>query len=307
MVARAIGATVEGSHPDSVISFAPPSHLYGMMATVLLASKLRVPITYVAPGDRPPVLAADGRYIVAAIPPTFATLFNPAIGWISPKQMTVIHSTAVLPAIGDYFARGFTDEQRLVEIFGSTETGAVATRTHGLDEPDWTLCSDVDFADPVDLADPGRAKEERLLGVRSPRLAHRGSDGPSEAARRQLTYQTGDYITRTGARTFRFAGRRERLLKVNGRRIDLDRLEHRLQSVVADGDVACVPTLDHVRGEGFDVVVAAGLTLNMAALQRCLADFSVTPRQIRRVDSIPRSATGKRLRLAPARVAEVDP
>ncbi|WP_157749687.1 AMP-binding protein [Jatrophihabitans sp. GAS493] len=168
VVARVIAEATDGDRPQSMLSFAPPSHLYGVMATAVLPAYLRIPVTYVAPGERLPIDNVDEHQLIAAIPSTFALLLNSRIGWSVPERVTFLHSTAVLPAVGTQLVDGFSANQRLIEIFGSTETGAVATRLGGRRHSDWVLCEDVQFEDSAGTRPQQSPIAERLLEVRSP-------------------------------------------------------------------------------------------------------------------------------------------
>jgi acyl-coenzyme A synthetase/AMP-(fatty) acid ligase len=290
--AGVIADLVRHRRPEALLSFAPPSHIYGAMATGLLAARLRVPMWYVPPGDTrlPPI--GSSRWLIAAIPSTFrglAQVFRPD----HPHELTVLHSTAMLPAAAREFASGRRAGQLLlVEIFGSTETGAVAFRHWSDPETDWQLMRDVTF---VTEADAGAAADDEVrLAVSGPRLAHRAGEAPPEHRRMD------DFVEITGARTFRFRGRRGRLVKVNGKRIDLDQIEDVLRSSGGFTDAACIPVRDPLRGEHFDlhVVPAPGSDVAYQLIGEKLAPFGTYPRAIKIVDSVNRTETGKVRRMA---------
>ena len=103
----------------------------------------------------------------------------------------------------------------LHEIYGSTETGVIATR-HA--EPCWTPFEDV----ALDTGADGR------LAVRSP-----WTDG---------TVQTADIIQRSDDRRFLLQGRADRILKLEDKRISLTRIEQAALSHPYVNDIHCAPS-----------------------------------------------------------------
>jgi acyl-coenzyme A synthetase/AMP-(fatty) acid ligase len=278
-------AHVEGC--DGVVSFAPPTHLYGLLFGYCVPAAAGVQAWHVAAPDWVAFdLHALGlrRPLIVALPavlPLFRSLGSAG----EVERATIVHSTSSLPEMGRDVAR--LPRVELVELFGSTETGLIAHRLVGdrVDEP-WLLAEDVQ---PVAAA-PGSVG---VLTVSSPRIARR----PGERPARALTL--GDVVEHLDGRSFRFVGRTSRLVKVNGRRLDLDAVETRLRRVLPCADLACIPRGDEARGEAYDLlVVPARDSLDPAAVRaegaRVLADLA-PPRTVRLVDELPRSATGKLL------------
>lgn len=176
----------------------------------------------------------------------------------------------------------------MVEVLGSTEAGGTATRRWRTGEPPaWTLFRDVSFTDSVRAA-AGRG-EEVPLGIHSPRLAFR-PDGPPPAY-----FEGDDRITPLDERTFLFAGRRGRLVKVNGRRLNLDELEHALRDLIDCRDLAIRTVADAMIGEHVELhlVLHPGATLADIDLKGAYARMGVRPKAVHVVDRIERSALGK--------------
>lgn len=172
-----------------------------------------------------------------------------------------------------------------MEILGSTEAGGIATRSwRGGDPPPWTLFPDVTWA-----ARPGPDAGEVPLVVRSPRLAHR------PGAARPEVWHTDDHVEPVDERTFRFAGRRNRLVKVNGRRINLDEVEQQLRPRLDTEDLAVVPVADPMIGEHLDLllVLRPGTTLADLDLVAVNALIGVRPRKVRVLPRIARSKPEK--------------
>jgi acyl-coenzyme A synthetase/AMP-(fatty) acid ligase len=171
----------------------------------------------------------------------------------------------------------------VTEIFGSTETGAIAWRRR--DHADATWC-------PL----PGVAIESNpdgLLCVRAPHVP--GNE-----------YVSSDRVIIEADGSFRFRGRNDSIVKIEGQRVSLLELEEHLRrlSWVAD---AAVVVLDAAAGQLAAAVVpsAAGAALlaEIGAfrfgrrLRRALAEtqeLAGLPRRWRFVDALPTGTLGKR-------------
>jgi amino acid adenylation domain-containing protein len=121
-----------------------------------------------------------------------------------------------------------------------------------------------------------------------------------------IFYRTGDLVTENDDGTFSFIGRKDRQIKTRGHRVELDEIETALIShddveqavvfTVPDGDgsqqIEAVVTL---------LTAAADNGLDGAALRRFAAGklpkYAV-PREVRVVESVPRTTTGKADRVA---------
>ncbi|MER7109341.1 AMP-binding protein [Streptomyces sp. NPDC000229] len=300
--------------PGAVVAFAPPLHVYGALATLLVPARLGVPAWYrkAFVGAMPDT--GQRHTVVVATPWIFSLLLR-HIDWVrSFEHLTVLYSSAMLPADAlTLLEEAGPGRVTLVELLGSTETGGIATRRwSGGEPPAWSLFPDVTFA-PGDTYDPNPPNHPRNpnppggpatpatpdeaeltectvpLVIRSPRLGHR----PGEP--RPDHWYTGDLVEPLDARTFRLAGRVGRLVKVNGRRINLDEMEHTLRARVDCEDLALVAVSDRMTGEQIDlyVVPRAGSGRTGADLSPVPALLGVRPRKVHVVPGISRSATGK--------------
>lgn len=289
LLAGFLSGSTEADGPGAVVSFVPPVHVYGALATVLVPARTGLPVWYRKSffGVMPDT---GERSIVVAATPWIFTLLLQHLGWVrGHDRVTVLHSSAMLPATaGEFLERA--GNARIVEILGSTEAGGIATRSWGGgDPPPWSLFPDVTLAAPDAQGDPG----EVPLVVRSPRLAHRAGEPAPDV------WHTGDHVEPLDERTFRFAGRRDRLVKVNGRRINLDEVEQALRPALAVADLAVVAVTDPMIGEHLELllVLEAGTTLAGLDLATANALIGVRPRRVRVLPGIARSATGKVSRL----------
>lgn len=280
-----LAGLVAPGRPDAVVSFVPPAHLFGALATVLVPARLRVPAWYREGffGELPDV--GGGRPVVMATPWIFELLLR-HLDWVRGlAHLTVLYGGAMLPATaGDLLRELGPERVLLVEVLGSTEAGGIATRSWREGEPpDWRLFPDVSFAHPVT---PGA---EVPLAVTGPRLAFR----PGEPE--PVSWTGDDRVVPLDERTFRHAGRAGRLVKVNGRRINLDAAEYALRAVLGCADLALLPVTDAKVGEHVELLVALhpGTEVADLDLAAAFARLGVRPRRLHVVPRIDRSALGK--------------
>lgn len=286
IVATAVGEV------GQVVTLAPPEHLFGRLFGVELPrlygievhSAWRDPLT--PPNWRPGVPT-----LFVCLPASWLPLRSLAPRIAELPRAVALHSAGPVTAhtrrlVSALRGRPF----EAVELFGSTETGAVASRPIAADAADqqpWRLLPDVDAELPA-------GGGERRLTVASPRLARRDGE-----ARPPTSLRMGDVVLPAGERRFTFVGRASRLIKVNGLRCDLGRIEQAVGAAVPGLDVVCLPACDAVRGEHYELVYAdpQGVlgSRPLWPLLRGAVGRGPLPRSVRRVPGIPRSATGKPL------------
>lgn len=170
------------------------------------------------------------------------------------------------------------------EVFGSTETGACATRpTQPADEP-WRPLPGVRF----DVTQTGQLK------ISSPAI---GAD---------IWHETADLVDLLPDGTFRFRGRADRIVKIEGKRVSLPEVELGLSQLPWIRSAA-VTLIDEGTGR-----LAAAIVLEPAgqAKRQALGDFRFgqflrrelsrtqepagLPRRWRFVDALPQGTMGKR-------------
>jgi acyl-coenzyme A synthetase/AMP-(fatty) acid ligase len=257
----------------SIVGTVPPQHMYGLETTVLLA--LQSGSALVA--ERP-FFPADIRASLEAVPEPRILVTTPihlraliASGIDLPALDLVVSATAPLSRSLAYEVE---TELRapLIEIYGCTETGQLATRypTRG---PEWRLF-------------PGVHLESADDGI--------WASGGHVEGRVRL----GDLIEPTGERCFLLQGRSSDLVNVGGKRTSLAYLNHQLNSVpgVLDG-AFYLPDPEEGAADVTRLtalVVAPGLdAATLLAELRLRTDPVFLPRPLLFVDALPRNATGK--------------
>lgn len=264
---------LDDGRPHCIVGTVPPQHMYGFESTVLVAWQAGVAFSAAHP-----FYPADIAAALAAVPAPRSLVTTPvhlramlAADTVVPPLAQVVSATAALPtplALQAEAAWGAP----LREIYGSTETGQVASRRTAQEDA-WTLF-------------PGVRFESR-------------GDGRTWASGGHVEQPVamGDLIEPLDATRFVLNGRTADLVNIAGKRSSLAYLTHQLLAIagVADGcfympdDAAADGT---VRLQAF--AVAPGLTADaLRAALRERIDAVFLPRPLRLVDALPRNSTGK--------------
>ncbi|KVL27945.1 AMP-binding protein [Burkholderia sp. MSMB1835] len=271
----------------TLIGTVPAQHMYGFESTVLLAL-----IGGLAFSNRQPFYPGDIRDELDAIPQPRVLVTSPihlrallSAGHALPRAALVLSATAPLSEKLACEAEAALDAP-LVEIYGSTETGQIATRRTSQGAA-WEPFPDIrlDARDAPDGDDGGPT-----VWV---------SGGHVEAP-----VPMGDALELLGGGRFLLHGRKADLVNIAGKRTSLAYLNHQLNAIPqvvdgvffmpdeaapAQGDTALEPVTRLVA-----LVVAP--TLAAADLQRALReriDPAFMPRPLVFVDALPRNETGK--------------
>jgi acyl-CoA synthetase (AMP-forming)/AMP-acid ligase II len=224
-------------------------HIYGLLFRVLWPLAARRPFARnrLLYPEQIAALAGSQPIVLVSSPALLKRLPN-SIDWSSTRLSlhVVFSSGGPLPAEAGKAIDRLWD-QRVIEVFGSTETGGIATRSSG--DGTWQPLPGVEC----------KVDEDALL-VRSRHLAE------------NRWYRTEDRARMVGE-GFELLGRSDRLVKLEERRVSLDAIEHAL---LADSliDEARVLVLAGIRDRIVAAVVlsAAGRALLSSAGRKVLID-----------------------------------
>lgn len=242
---------------DAVVSVASPVSLYGFAAGVLVPALLGLRCEHDRHGLGGLNVPAGMPLIVMLPPIPIWRRLERAHG--RGRTFSVAHAGAGLPKCGVALAaQGVT----ITELFGATESGLVATRpaAHPGGPAPWTVVADVELD-----ARAGLGVSQPLV-VTSSRLGQRTTGEPAG------TVQLGDHVVPLGKQRFQFTGRRERIAKVGGAAVDLERLERQVSALLGGSDVACSGTVVAPQGDHAlaRVVLEAGDRRTAAEVRRDL-------------------------------------
>ena len=268
-----------------VVGTVPHQHSYGLESIILLACQFGLAVSTLCP-----LFPADVSAALEAVPAPRLLVTTPmhlralvADTGASPAAGLILSATAPLPvALAEAAEARF--QAPLIEIYGCTEAGQIATRRS-------TRTTEWQCLDGVALFQKGGSWWAR------------GSAVEGMAA-------VEDVIEPTGTGTFRLGGRSADLVNVAGKRSSIGYLTHQLLGVpgVIDGafvmDEDSGQTVPRLRA----LAVAPGLSAEqiMQAL-RSRVDAAFLPRPLILVAALPRNDLGKLVRADMLRLAADQP
>ncbi len=269
--AAAAQFALDAVQPGTVVGTVPPQHMYGLELTVLLplhapAASWCGPAFF--PGDVHAALSAvPAPRILVTTPLQTRALLHAATGL--PPLRAAISATAPLD-------NGLAAEAErrwqapMLEIFGATEVGSVASR-RTLDGDAWT-------------AYPGVSVEQ-------------DTEATTVSAPWAEPAVLADHVETLDARRFRLLGRRTDLVKLGGRRASLSGLNRILRGLdgVADGVFVVPGDLEQRATARLMAVVVAPRRSpdSILAELRGRVDPLFLPRRVVCVDALPRNELGK--------------
>lgn len=273
----------------TLVATVPPQHSYGFESSVLLAL-----LGGAAFHAGRPFYPADIAAALAEVPRPRALVTTPfhlkallSAGLDLPPCDLVLSATAPLsPQLAREAEARFGGA--LVEIYGCTEAGQVATRRSAETEI-WTTFGELRLHEEPALAGDGA---ERFL-------VHGGHVlEPTPLA---------DLLKLEDARRFRLLGRANDLIHVAGRRSSLGHLDYHLNSIegVQDGAFWLPDEVPDTVVRPVAFVVAPELTREaIIAALRARLEAPFVPRRVVHVAALPREATGKLTRETLRRFAQ---
>jgi acyl-coenzyme A synthetase/AMP-(fatty) acid ligase len=278
---EALQMGLQPSSDCSVMGTVPPQHMYGFESTVLMPlingfSIVSAQSFYPADICHALRQLPEPRVLVTT-PVHLRSLLGAAI--TLPDISLIMSATAPLsPQIAQQAERTFGAPLR--EIYGSTETGQIATRCPTA-SPEWTLFPGLQMARHEGHDEYG--KQDQRMWISGGHLA-----APTPM---------NDVLEVIGKNRFLLHGRMSDLINIAGKRSSLTYLNHQLNAIpgVRDGTFYMPP--DNANGEVTRLiafVVAAELEINdiMTALRQKI-DPAFLPRPVYKVAQLPRNATGK--------------
>ncbi|QCP48897.1 beta-hydroxyacyl-ACP dehydratase [Trinickia violacea] len=277
-----------GAHGATLVGTVPPQHMYGFEHTILLAL-----IGALAFSNRQPFYPADIRLALEAVP-------EPRVLVTSPVHLRALlmsesthrpHTSLILSATAPLQTTLAAEAEArlaapLMEIYGSTETGKIATRRTALGDV-WQLVPEVALQ-----ARGGTQDDDAEIWAAG---GHIEAPAPM-----------GDVLERLDESHFLLHGRKADLINIAGKRTSLGYLNHQLNAIpgVTDGVFFMPDNSAHADDEGHEAhekvtrlaafVVAPALLA--AELQRALReriDAAFMPRPLLFVDALPRNEAGK--------------
>ncbi len=263
---------------DRVVAAVPPYHIYGLLYAVLApfaASAAVLNERPFFPGEIEGAVAAHAATALVAAPIHYRALRNSPLAHGGLRM--AFSSASMLPE-EDNAAFCRKTGAPVFEVYGSTETGGVASRCRARGQTAFQAFAAVDW----------KIHDGHLL-VRSDFLSpepDRDADG---------FVKVGDRARRDGKGGFFLLGRSDGIVKVAGKRVDLEDIREKIIAIDGVRDVVVLALPHSGQRENTIAVVAAG----EVAAEKIRASLSdrleahALPRRIVIVSDIPFTHTGK--------------
>lgn len=268
-----------GASPDDrFVATVPPTHIYGLLFSLLTPLAASAAVIDGAPGYPHEIQNAAREHratVLVSIPLHYKML---AEIQFAPESLRLALSSAGRLDAAD--SRAFYRHTGLgiTEIFGSTETGGIASRLCRDSMPGFRVLDCIDWK-----------IENHLLAIRSEFIS------PELPVDPEGYFVTSDRVKPAGPDAFELGGRADRIIKVGGKRVDLDEVCSAITGIPGVKDAAIV-AVDSSTGRENEICALVAAEISGSEIRRQLRhriqDYAM-PRRIRIADAIPVSATGK--------------
>ncbi|MCJ7830625.1 MAG: fatty acid--CoA ligase family protein, partial [Desulfobacterales bacterium] len=278
------------SAEDRFVATVSPNHIYGLLYSILTPLLATASVTAQRPsfpGEIETAVSQDSASVLISVPAHFRALNGHPF---APSSLRLAFSSAGMLAAED--AEAFTAQTGvgITEIYGSTETGGIASRVRARGETDFT---------PYDAV--AVRIEDQCLKVRSDYLS------PSLGVQAGDYFSVGDHAAPKDGNRFELLGRSDGIVKVGGQRVDLAAVRETLKALPGVNDAVAI-SLPVGRGRENRIVAVLEGDLDAAELNEALQDSLepyARPRSIQVVAKIPVTAAGKYDRQAIAAMFQI--
>jgi acyl-coenzyme A synthetase/AMP-(fatty) acid ligase len=265
---------------DCILATITPYHIYGFLFSVvvpLVANAKVIAENPFFPAEIDHCVTKHSATILASVPAHYRALQGRRL---SSTLRLAFSSAGMLPEKDNI---GFCSKNKaeIVEVYGSTETGGLATRNRAAKEQYFTALAAIEWL----------IREERLY-VRSPFLS---SDVPREKGD---WFLSGDRVQFQGENAFSLHGRADAITKVAGERVDLDEIKDLLLLQKGVAECVVLPLKDTTgRGNRIAVLIRSDReNLDLVPIKIVLSvslEPAAMPKIIRLTTQIPVRPNGK--------------
>jgi len=266
------------SPKDLFIATVPPYHIYGLLFSILapMVAQARVlPDIYTFPQEIISTINKHKASVLISVPIHYRVL---KVDNLSVPSLKAAFSSAGALDRSDslYFFK--KTGLGITEIYGSTETGGIASRRISDPTESWKVFDIVSW---------------KLTGNR---ISVKSDFTSREMDRDEEGYcLTGDEAREDKDNSFVLLGRADGIVKIAGKRVDLTDVQNKIKTLptVNDAVVVSLPT-DKGRESVIAAVVACDLTeSHLRKLLTAMLEPYAIPRRIKIVSSIARTSAGK--------------
>ncbi|WP_339135267.1 MAG: AMP-binding protein [Candidatus Electrothrix sp. GW3-4] len=192
------------SQRDCIMATVPPWHIYGLLFSVVLPLVSSATVLNATPSFPNEVVETAAKHqvtIFASVPAHYRVLREKELG------LRLAFSSAGMLEENDNTAFCHHNAAGVIEVYGSTETGGIATRNRSQGQELFTPFSTIDWKIVLNC-----------LAVRSPYIS------PDLPVDEQGFFLANDRAEATGTDGFLLKGRSDAVVKVGGKRVDLDEI-----------------------------------------------------------------------------------
>ena len=261
-----------------IVATVPPYHIYGFLFSVIipfLASASVLDEIPVYPNEIINTIEKSSASVLVSIPIHYKALNGYSIN--NKHRLELAFSSA--GALNENDGKWFFKQTGIgvTEIYGSTETGGIAIKNNTIEK---------EFLTPFDIVD-WKVIKERLY-IRSPFLS------PELKRDKNGYFKTADRVDYQDKK-FTLLGRMDNIIKVGGKRVDLDDICEKIKTIknVTDGFVFS----KHVNeGRENEIIALVETMLDKKIILKSLVNLIepyAMPRQIKTIKKIPVTKSGK--------------
>ncbi len=265
-----LASRYEVSKNDCILATIPPNHIYGLLFAVILPLVSGARVVAETPSFPSEIVTTAAKHqatILASVPAHYRVLRN------STLPLRLAFSSAGMLDEEDNNAFCRNNRMGVTEVYGSTETGGIASRNRWLGEEVFTPFPSISWK-----------IIKGCLAVCSPYVS------PDLPLDEEGYFIANDRVEKRGANSFILQGRADNVTKVGGKRVDLEevRLLIRSEPGVTDCVVMAMPQAggrEHrigalIQGDGVDrEVIKQSLleSLESYAMPRCIKTVERIP------------------------------
>ncbi len=266
------------SDKDIFVATIPPYHIYGLLFSVLIpfvAHARVLPDIYTFPQEIISTINKHKASVLVSVPVHYRVL---KVDNLSVPSLKIAFSSAGVLNRSDGLHFLKKTGVGITEIYGSTETGGIATRRISEYTDRWKVFDVVLWK----LADGRLSVKSDFASLEM----ERDADG---------FCITGDEAREEQDNRFVLLGRADGIVKVAGKRVDLLDIQNKIKTLPTVNDVV-VLSLPTEKGRENEVVAVIACDLTETHVKKLLMDMLepyAVPRRVKIVSSITRSATGK--------------
>ncbi|MBM9604286.1 class I adenylate-forming enzyme family protein [Desulfopila inferna] len=264
------------SEHDCILATIPPHHIYGLLFSVVLplvSAATVISETPSFPNEIVDVAEDHGATLLAGVPAHYHVLRDKKI------SLRLAFSSAGMLDREDSEAFYRKNGIGVEEVYGSTETGGIATRNRSTGAEYFTPFPTIDW---------------KIVGGRL--AVHSPYVSPDLPVDEDGYFIAGDRVEYKGINHFALKGRADKVTKVGGKRVDLEEISLLIKNEAGVTDCVVI-ALPESGGRGNRIgTVIQGESIDIDVIRKKLTDSLepyALPRLIRIVKHMPLSASGK--------------